>query len=101
MMSRGIATPSWLRRYPVSIGCEISVLISMTSPRRAFAGTLTSAFATLRILQACGQGHDDVRAIGPERAVRELADRDHGLRVGQPDARLNGGAARARPEVKA
>ena len=33
MMSRGMAAPVLEWRNPVSISCEISVLISMTSPR--------------------------------------------------------------------
>src|SRR5262249_62367188 len=97
MISRGIRAPSWLRRYPVSIGCEISVLISMTSPRRARGGTLTNAFATLGVLQARRQGHDDVGAIGPERAVGQLADRDDRLRVGEADSRRDARAPDARP----
>src|SRR6516162_2131647 len=40
MMSRGIIVPFVPVRNPLSIGCEISVLISMISPRRALAGTL-------------------------------------------------------------
>src|SRR6266705_2743329 len=47
MMSRGISSPSWVRRNPVSIGCAASVLISMISPRFACAATLTMAFAIL------------------------------------------------------
>src|SRR6185436_15689312 len=89
MMSRGIGAPSWVRRYPVSIGCETSVLISMTSPRRARAGTLIRALAmarSLQLLETRREGHDDVRALGPEGAVAHLADRDDGLRVGQAHA---------------
>ena len=45
MMSRGISSPVWVRRNPVSISCAASVLISMISPRFACAGTLTIARA--------------------------------------------------------
>ena len=60
MMLRGIGSPICVRRYPVSMSCEISVLISMTSPRRARAGTLTSTRATLRLLQTGRERDDDV-----------------------------------------
>src|ERR1700721_1565781 len=45
MMSRGITTPDVVWRKPVSMMCDISVLISMTSPFLAFLGTLIRAAA--------------------------------------------------------
>src|SRR5947207_15040431 len=47
MMSRGIICPLVLWRKPVSMMCEISVLISITSPRFALAGTLMRARALM------------------------------------------------------
>src|SRR5258706_3835650 len=45
MISRGISSPSCVRRNPVSIACWASVLISMISPRFACAGRVTTAQA--------------------------------------------------------
>src|SRR6266516_5525708 len=45
MMSRGKISPVVLRRKPLSMTCDISVLMAITSPRLALAGTLISARA--------------------------------------------------------
>src|ERR1700676_4678393 len=45
MMSRGINWPAAVWRKPVSMMCDIKVLISMMSPRLAFLGTLIRADA--------------------------------------------------------
>src|SRR5262249_39856077 len=47
MMSRGTGLPVPSGRKPVSMTCEISVLISITSPRLAFGGALMRARAML------------------------------------------------------
>src|SRR5262249_16125781 len=47
MMSRGIALPMLSWRKPVSISCEISVLIAMISPFLAVFGTLMSVRAII------------------------------------------------------
>src|SRR5262249_14673988 len=49
MMSRGIGLPVGSGRKPVSITWEISVLISMTSPRLALGGTLMRARAMVTL----------------------------------------------------
>src|SRR6267378_7736228 len=103
MMSRGISSPSWVRRKPVSIGWAASVLISMISPRFACAGTLTMARAILdqAFFEAGRERHHDFGAVGPERAVGELGDREHGLRVGEAHAGRQARAPRARVEIDA
>ena len=40
MISRGMRAPTFDVRKPVSMMCEISVLISMMSPRLAFGGNI-------------------------------------------------------------
>src|SRR5690606_9183192 len=75
--------------------------ISMTSPRRAFAGTLMrAAAAKLDLLHACGKRDDDVHPRRPERAVAQLGDRLHGLRIGKayPGRYLGPPGARTQPE---
>src|SRR5262249_20390952 len=47
IMSRGIGLPVLSGRKPVSMTCEISVLISITSPRLALAGALMRARAMI------------------------------------------------------
>src|SRR5205809_467737 len=103
MMSRGMSSPSWVRRNPVSIGCAASVLISMISPRFACAATLTMAFAILdqAFLETGRERHHDLGAVGPERAVAQLGDREHGLRVGEADAGREARASGARAEIRA
>src|ERR1700693_1490620 len=103
MMSRGISSPSWVRRNPVSIGCAASVLISMISPRFACAGTLTMARGILdqAFLEAGRERHHDLGAAGPERAVGELRDREHSLRVGEADSGRQRRAPGARAEMGA
>src|SRR6266699_6605312 len=103
MMSRGISSPSWVRRKPVSIACAASVLISMISPRFACAGTLTMARAILdqAFFETGRERHHHLRAVGPERAVGELGDCDHGLRVGKAHARRYTRTSRARSEMDA
>src|SRR5689334_18385032 len=101
MMSRGIAAPLLPRRYPVSIGCWINVLISMMSARFACGGKLINTLAIgSSLLGAGGQGHDDIGAVRPEAAIGEAGDRDDLLRVGKPDARRDGSLAGARAEVE-
>ena len=45
MQSRGMSSPRSVRRKPLSITCPASVRISITSPRFALAGTLTTTRA--------------------------------------------------------
>ena len=86
-------------RKPVSITCEISVLISMTSPRLALGGTLMRVRRPSdQVLEAGGDRDDDVGLVRPERAVAHSPMRDHRLRVGEPDAGLQLGLAGARTE---
>src|SRR5216117_575679 len=101
MMSRGISSPNCVRRKPVSIACAASVLISMISPRFARGGALTMARAILdqAFLETGRERHHDLGAVGPERAVGELGDRDHGLRIGKAHARRYARTSRARSEA--
>src|SRR6267154_148062 len=103
MMSRGISSPVCVRRKPVSIECAASVLISMISPRFARAGTVTTARAILdqAFLETGGERDHDLGAVGPERAVGELGDREHALCVGEAYARRQARAPRARAEMDA
>src|SRR5437868_7427541 len=87
MRSRGIVPPFLSSRYPVSIGCAISVLISTISPRFARCGIFIRTRAILVSLLGAGrQGHDDIGTVGPEAAVREPGDRHQPLRVGKANA---------------
>src|SRR5882724_7177401 len=101
MMSRGNSLPVLSGRKPVSISCEISVLISMISPRLALAGTLMRARAISDSLEAGGKRHDDLELVGPERAVAHLRDGGDLLRIREADARRDAGAAGARSEMDA
>src|SRR5215510_14929638 len=80
MISRGTGSPVLVTRKPVSMTCEINVLISMTAPRLALAGTLMSARA--------------IRSGPPGK-------RQHVLRVPEPHAGRDARAPRARPEPHA
>src|SRR5262249_34303426 len=62
---------------------------------------LDDRVAFLSVLQAGGEGDDHGGAGGPERAVAQMGDGDHGLGVGQADAGGDGRASRAGTEVKA
>src|SRR5713101_4693466 len=96
LMSR--PTSSW--RKPVSIGCWIRTRTSMTSPRFACRGIWIRAAMVLALVQAGGEGDDDRRGIGPERAVGELRERGHALAACEPHARVDLGLARSRAEVE-
>src|SRR5262245_42288840 len=100
MMSRGMAAPTVECRKPLSMMCEISVLISITWPRLALAGTLMSARA-MSVLQAGAERDDHVGAVGPERAVRKLGNRSDRLRIGEPHAGREGGPSGAWAEMHA
>src|SRR6266571_8512104 len=97
LMSR--PTSSW--RKPVSIGCWIRTRTSTTSPRFACRGIWIRAAIVLALVQAGGEGDDDRRGVGPERAVGELRDRGHALASREAYARVDLGLACARAEVEA
>src|SRR5258706_15990763 len=105
MMSRGISWPVCVWRKPVSIGWPASVRISITSPFFALSGILTTTRAISRVssyepvFQAGRERHHYRHGVGPERAVRELRDRDHAAGVGDARARGDRGAAGAWPEM--
>src|SRR5262245_6644798 len=101
MMSRGKAAPVGPRRYPVSIGWAIKVLISMTSSRLACAGKLIRTRAIgLSPFGAGRQGHDDIGAARPEATVVEPSDCHDLLRVGQANARRHRRSAGAGSQLK-
>src|SRR5579883_2000255 len=99
MMSRGIGAPVSSRRYPVSITCEISVLISMIWPRLALGGTLMRVRAMSVVLQAGRDGDDHFDGVGPQRAVAQLRDGDDILRIRKTDAGRERRLAGARAEM--
>src|SRR2546430_13058317 len=99
MMSRGTALPVLSGRKPVSILCEISVLISMMSPRLAFAGALMRARAMVRLPRDRGKRDDNLRLAGPERAVAHFLQGNDLLRIPYADARRQRRPSGARPQV--
>src|SRR5262245_22398494 len=108
MMLRGTGSPSCVRRKPVSIACPTIALIAMISPRLAVAGTLTiAALATLnappslQLLEAGGEGNHDGGAVRPERAVGELGDSRHRLRIRKADPGRDLRAPGARSKIDA
>src|SRR5688572_3645886 len=107
MMSRGITSPTCVRRKPVSIGWPARVRISITSPRLASAGTLTTTRAMRRVraldqsfFQAGRERDDDAHAVGPERPVRHLRDRGDVAAVADACARGNARLAGPRSNVR-
>src|SRR5437870_7947239 len=101
MMSRGTAAPSWVRRYPVSIGCEIKVLISMISPRLARGGTLMRGLATATPPRDRPRGSPR-RSRSWTRTSRRASGRSRPRSgVGEADARRHARAAGARSQAEA
>src|SRR4029077_14579204 len=98
MMSRGIASPIASRRWPLSIGCEISSLTSNASPRFTRFGTLISTRTIGPSIDARGERDQKIDPVAPATAVGELRHRGHGLRRGEPDARGDSRRAGARAE---
>src|SRR6185436_16813680 len=108
MMSRGISSPSCVRRNPVSIAWPARVRISITSPFFPSGGTLTTTRAMRSacpldqsFFQACRERDDHFHALLPERAIRHLRDRDDVAGVGDARARGDARFARTRAEVRA
>src|SRR5215468_8466700 len=97
MMLRGMGLPSASLRCPVSITCEISVLISMTSPILVLSGSLMRAFAMgslpLRLAAAPANCHLDVALAHQEAAIAELGNHEHVLGSRQPHAAGHHGPA--------
>src|SRR5215470_13068138 len=97
MMLRGMGLPSASLRCPVSITCEISVLISMTSPTLVLSGSLMRAFAMgslpLWLATATADRHLDVALAHQEAAIPQLGDREHVLSSRQPHAACHHGLA--------
>src|SRR3979411_723850 len=100
MMLRGSPFPSAPGRYPVSIGCPISVRISITSPRLADAGTLIRARAMISAVPFYARSQRDhhVGGVRPERAVAEPCHGPQFLRRGEPDTRRYTGLSGTRAE---
>src|SRR5262245_52113669 len=103
MILRGIVLPSLSLRWPDSITCGNSVLISMTSPflasvgslRRGFSAMIFSCFLQLpRSAAAAADGNFHQLLIGEEFAFARLRNRNDILRCGETDARRRRGFAR-------
>src|SRR5882672_10763172 len=96
-------TSSW--RYPVSIGCWMSMRTSITSPRLASRGIWILAATVCvpsgsALVQAGRERDHDGRRVVPERAVGELRDGGHALAAREPHARVDLGLARARSQIE-
>src|SRR5512135_1213925 len=84
MMSRGIGWPVSSRRWPLSIGCEISSFTSNASPRFTRFGTLTSTRTMASSVVDAGSERDQqIDAVTPATAVRQLRHGDDRLRGGK------------------
>src|ERR1035437_8836924 len=81
MMLRGMGTPMVEWRNPVSISCEISVLIAMTSPRLALAGTLMSARAIDRKSTRLNSSHTDIYTLSLHDALPICGVAEPGLHL--------------------
>src|ERR1700733_4131742 len=87
MMSRGTGWPMASRRWPLSIGWEISSFTANASPRFTCFGTLISTRTmALPSLDARGQRDQQIDAVAPATAVGQLGHGDDGLRGSQADA---------------
>src|SRR5688572_24118028 len=105
MMLRGIGLPEPSRRYPVSISCVMSVLISNVAPFLISRGRKMRAVGMLvfssAAVEAGGERHHHLGIPGPMRAVAHGGDGGDSLRRRQPYAGRYLGDAGARPEMKA
>src|SRR5262252_9654375 len=108
MILRGMTLPSWSLRRPVSIGCAIRVLISITSPFLASVGSLMRGFSAIVLLldsrrrsaAAAADGDLDRLHLREHLAFAGLRHHDDVLRDRKPDAGRDQGAARHRRQMK-
>src|SRR5580704_6195804 len=111
MISRGIGLPASSLRKPVSIGCDISVLIWMMSPFLASLGTRRRGFSAMMFLSglvcclfvsaAAAADRDlDHFALGIKLAGRGLGQHRDGAGAAEPDAGCGFGAPRRRRQMK-
>ena len=103
MMSRGIICPLVPWRKPVSIECEISVLISITSPRLAVLRHVDEGARRHGCRSSRQAASVTTTSCVSDQNVpsRQLGDRHDLLRVGEADARRDARLAGARPEPDA
>src|SRR5262245_56084254 len=92
MILRGMALPSLSLRWPDSITCGSSALISMTSPFLISEGTLSLGFSAmivsrflLRSAAPAADGDLPQLLICKELALAGFCDRNDVLRGGEPD----------------
>src|SRR5215510_12234665 len=96
MMLRGMTLPSGSLRCPVSMTCEIKVLISIRSPTLSASGSFTrSLFMAKSLGLAAATPDRDLHgaAADQEPAIAELGQRDHLLGLGQTHAACRRGLA--------
>src|SRR5581483_3987776 len=104
MMSRGMGLPELSWRKPVSMTWLINVLISITSPFLAVAGTtirVAGMVVSSSAVETSCLGHDDVCCTRPQRPVVHLGDNGDPLRAGEPNASLHARHPRSRAEMEA
>src|SRR5262249_12576545 len=104
MMKRGTGLPSLSLRWPVSITCEMSVLISITSPTLARSGSLTRGLVMprppARLAAATTDGDLHQAPRQQELAVAHLRQADHVLGPGEAHAAGHRRPARKRREAE-
>src|SRR5215472_9666402 len=104
MMSRGMGLPKLSWRKPVSMTWLIKVLISITSPLLALAGTtirVAGMVASSSAVEASRLGYDDIGPTRPERTVAHLGDDGDPLRGSEPNRGPHARRPRSRAEVEA
>src|SRR5215471_4980291 len=104
MMSRGMGLPKLSWRKPVSMTWLIKVLISITSPFLALAGTtirVAGMLASSSAVEASRLGHDDIGPARPETTVAHLGDDGDPLCRSEPYRGLHARHPRSRTEVEA
>src|SRR5580704_15855332 len=101
MIFRGTSAPASSLRRPDSIGCEISVLISITSPFLASLGTLRRGLSAIASLASAAADRDlHLLAGGEEAPVAGARHHDHVLGRGQANAGRGFRASRHRREME-
>src|SRR6202035_4672047 len=110
MISRGIGLPASSLRKPVSIGCDISVLIWMMSPflaslgtrRRGFSAMIVFARFCLLLFSAAATADRDLDhvAVGIKLAGRGLGQHGDGSGAAEADAGRGFGAPGHRRQMK-
>src|SRR3984893_5629772 len=108
MISRGMGLPLSSLRKPVSMTCEISVLIWMMSPFLASLGTRRRGFSAMMscpvlfVVFSAAAAHRDLDhfAVGVKFSRRGLGDHSDGAGAAEADAGRGFGAAGHRRQMK-